>query len=70
MLCVMFCQVNSALLLLLPLLRLSSVWIQLEKEETRKKNMNKARRFDAEFQQELELRRKELELEEAEKAER
>ncbi|CAM9165755.1 unnamed protein product [Hapterophycus canaliculatus] len=40
----------------------------VEKEEKRKKNMNKARRFDAEFQQELELRRRELEQEQAEKA--
>lgn len=34
---------------------------QLEKEESRTKNLAKARRFDAEFQQELEARKKELE---------
>lgn len=34
---------------------------QLEKEENRSKNLAKARRFDDEFQQELETRRKELE---------
>ncbi|CAN0433724.1 unnamed protein product [Ectocarpus sp. 12 AP-2014] len=35
----------------------------LEKEEKRRKNMAKARRFDADFQKELELRRKELDQE-------
>ncbi|CAM9606268.1 unnamed protein product [Ectocarpus sp. 8 AP-2014] len=34
-----------------------------EKEEKRRKNMAKARRFDAGFQKELELRRKELDQE-------
>ena len=37
---------------------------QTEKEEKRQKNMAKARQFDAGFQRELELRRKELEEEE------
>eukprot|EP00752_Nemacystus_decipiens_P005899 g5332.t1 len=37
-----------------------------EKEEKRRKNMAKARKFDASFQRELELRRKELEEEERE----
>lgn len=37
---------------------------QMEKEEKRRKNMAKARKFNAGFQQELELRRKELEEEE------
>jgi len=40
--------------------------VQTEKEEKRRKNMAKARRFDAEFQRELELRRKELQQEEQE----
>lgn len=41
---------------------------QLEKEEKRRKNMAKARRFDASFQKELELRRQErLEEEQGER---
>ncbi|CAM9531781.1 unnamed protein product, partial [Ascophyllum nodosum] len=40
----------------------------LEKEEKRKLNMAKARRFEAEFQRELELTRKERESEEQQQA--
>lgn len=36
---------------------------KMEKEEKRKKNLAEARRFDAEFQRELELRKRELEEE-------
>ena len=38
----------------------------MEKEQKRKQNMAKARQFDAGYQKELELRRKELEEEERE----
>lgn len=38
--------------------------MQIEKEEKRQQNMAKARKFDAGFQRELELRRKEVEEEE------
>lgn len=45
---------------------ISPIPVQDEKEEKRRKNMAKARRFDAEFQRELELRRRELQQEEQE----
>ncbi|CAN0339874.1 unnamed protein product [Pylaiella littoralis] len=39
-----------------------------EKEEQRRRNMAQARKFDAGFQQELELRRKELQQEQEQEA--
>lgn len=46
----------------------SLICTQLEKEEKRRKNMAKARKFDAGFQRELELRRQELQQEQEQEA--